>query len=91
MDTYTRVLVLLLASTLTVFLIVMIFALIKVIRVLDSLKRMIDKAEAVADKVESIGEFFQKTTAASAAGKLLANITDIIRRKKHVRRKDHDA
>ncbi len=78
MDNAEQLLVIILASVLTVFLLLAIVALIKVIQVLSHLKRITEKAERLTDTAEAVGEFFSKTAGPVALGKLIANITDTV-------------
>lgn len=77
-----EVLVLILATTLAVFLILAIIAAVKVNQILDQVKRVTDKAERFADKAESVGEFFATATAPSAIGSLIANLSDVMKKRK---------
>jgi len=81
MDT-ERVLIIILASTLSLFLLVAIIALVKVIQILNSLKRITDKAEKLAEGAENIGEFFKDVSGNLALGKLVHNIAHFVKRKK---------
>jgi hypothetical protein len=81
MDT-ERVLIIILSSTLSVFLVVGILALIKVIQILDTIKRITEKAEKVAEGAETISEFFKDAGGNLALAKLLHNIAHFVKRKK---------
>lgn len=78
MDT-ERVLIIILASTLSVFLLLAIVAIIKIIQILNHLKTITEKAQQLVDTAENIGQFFKHSTGAAALGNLVANITDSIR------------
>ncbi len=80
MDTET-VLLILLSSTLIIFLIVGIIALLKINQILDSIKRLAAKAEHVAENAEVVSEFFKNATGPLAIGKVIKNITDHLSRK----------
>ncbi len=83
-----RVLIIILASTLSVFLVVSIIATIKVIQILQSLRRITQKAEKLAESAEAIGDFFKDAGGKLAIGKLLHNVTHFVRRKSG-EEKDH--
>ncbi len=80
-----RVLIIILASTLSVFLVVGVIALIKVIQILDSIKGITEKAEKLAEGAETIGEFFKDVSGNLAIGKLVHNIAHFVKRKKRER------
>ncbi len=80
-----RVLIIILASTLSIFLVVAIVALVKVIQILQSLKRITEKAEKLAEGAETIGEFFKDVSGNLAIGKLVHNIAHYVKRKKRER------
>jgi hypothetical protein len=83
MNEAERVLVIILAATLSFVLILSIVAIIKIIQILNYIKQVSEKAVAVAENVEHVGAFFEKTAAPVAVGKLIANITEnVIKRKK---------
>ncbi len=73
--------VIILSCTLAVFLVVGIIALLKTIKVLNTMQRIADKAERFAESAEAVGEFFKKTSGTFAITKLLSNITDYVKRK----------
>ena len=76
-------LVIILSSFLAIVLLLLIIALIKVIQILNYLKKVSESAVALAQNVEHVGSFFEKTAGPIAIGKLLANITDnVIKRKR---------
>lgn len=76
-----EILVIILSTTLAVFLILAIIAAVKVNQILAQIQRITDKAEKFADKAESVSEFFSYTGGTAALGKLVANITDAMKRK----------
>lgn len=77
-----EVLVLILATTLAVFLILAIIAAVKINQILSQVQRITEKAERFADKAESVGEFFSAATGPAAIGKLIANMTDAMKNRK---------
>lgn len=72
--TTEQMLLIILSATLAMFLIISIIIGIKTIQILNHVKSIIAKAEQIADKAESVTEFFQKTAAPVAIGRLLSNI-----------------
>lgn len=81
MNADERVLVVLLSTALTVFLILGIIALVKVIQILDKVKKITDKAEDLADKAEAIGDFFQKTAGPATLIKTIGKIARSFKQK----------
>ncbi len=77
-----EVLVLILATTLAVFLILAIIAAVKLNQILDQVKVITDKAERFADKAESVGEFISSVTAPTAIGTIIANLGDAMKKRK---------
>lgn len=78
MESSERTLVIILGAALALFLVLGIFALIKIIQILNHLKRISEKAERFADKAEAVSEFFERASTPLAAGRLMANISDAI-------------
>ncbi len=74
MNTSEQILVIILSTTLAIFLIISIVAAVKVVQILNDIKRIVQKAESIADKAEAVGEFFQVSAGPAAIGKLIANI-----------------
>ncbi len=74
MNTSEQILVVILSTTLALFLLVSIIAAVKVVQILNDIKRIVKKAESIADKAEAVGEFFQASAGPAAIGKLIANI-----------------
>ncbi len=82
MENTQQILVIVLASMLAIFLALGIVALTKLIQLLDHLKRISEKAEKLANTAETVGEFFKYTAGPAAIGKLLANISNVIHKRK---------
>lgn len=78
-----NILVIILSLTLLVFLVLAITVSIYAIKVLNHLKRITAKAEQVAHNVESVSQFFKHSAGPVAVGKLLSNIIDNFRERKH--------
>lgn len=75
MENAETILVVILASFLAIFLLLAIIATVKIIQVLNHLKHISEKAEAV-------GEFISHAAAPVAIGNLIANISEIVFKKK---------
>jgi len=76
MDNAEQILVIILSSTLTIFLIVNIVALVFIIKLVKSVRRISEKAEALTDKAEAVSEFVQHAAGPVLMGKVLAGISD---------------
>ncbi len=85
MATAESVLVIILAIVLSLFLLVGIILIVKLIQVMNHLKRISEKAEKLASTAESVGELFKYTAGPAAIGKLVSNISEAVR--KHHRNK----
>lgn len=77
-----EVLVLILATTLAVFLILAIIAAVKLNQILNQVKGITDKAERFADKAESVGEFLSSVTAPTLIGTMIAHMSDGVKKRK---------
>ena len=77
-----QVLVVIVSATLTVFLIVSIIVLVKIIQVLNDVKRITKKAEHIADQAEAVVNFFQNSAGPVAIVKLISNIIQSFKSKK---------
>jgi len=77
-----QVLVVIVSATLTVFLIVSIIVLVKIIQVLNDIKRIIKKTEHIADQAEAVVNFFQNSAVPVAIVKLISNIIQSFKSKK---------
>lgn len=77
-----QVLVVIVSATLTVFLIVSIIVLVKIIQVLNDIKRIIKKTEHIADQAEAVVNFFQNSAGPVAIVKLISNIIQSFKSKK---------
>ncbi len=90
MDTYTKLLVVILASVLAIMLVLAIIVLVKIIQIVNQVKEVVEKASKVADKAEAVGEFFQKTAAPIAISRLIANIVSNAVKAKRKKGKDDE-
>jgi hypothetical protein len=80
MNTTLQVLIIIVSATLSIFLIVAILLIIKLIQVTQSLKRIAAKAEKIADSADAIGTFFRRTASPVALGRFITNIMDAVRK-----------
>lgn len=76
-----EVLVVILASTLTVFLILGIILLIIMIKIALVVRRVTAKAEDLADKAEAVGDFFQHAATPMVIGRILGKFADLVFKK----------
>lgn len=86
MENAETILVVILASFLTLFLVLAILATVKIIQIVNHLNRIADKAEAIADKAGTAASFFSKAAGPAMIGNLLANIADVVGKKAKKRR-----
>lgn len=82
MDNASEVLLIVVSSALTIFLIVAIIATVYLIKIFKNINHITEKAEKLADQAEAVGEFFQKSAGSLAVGKLVANIVNSIKSSK---------
>ena len=76
------VLVIILSSTLAIFLVLSIIVAIKSIQILNAIKRITDKVEEIADKAETVSNIIAKSAGFSVVGKLLSFMMDNVFNKK---------
>lgn len=74
MDTAAEVLLIIVSSVLSVFLVLLIIALCYGISMVRSAKRILDHAENVADSVEAAASAFEKTATPVAVFKFISKI-----------------
>lgn len=77
MDGY-NILVIILAVALAIFLAVAIVLVVALVKLVNQIRGITAKAEAVMDDVESVSEFFRKSAAPVAIGKLVSNLVSTI-------------
>lgn len=82
MDSAAQVLLIIVSSVLSVFLILLAIAAIYAIAVLKRVNQIVDRAENVADTMEAAARAFEKTAGPIAIIKLIANIVGSVRHKK---------
>ena len=74
MDDAAQLLLIIVSSALTVFLVALVIALVFLIQLLRRVKRLSERADHVADSVEAAANAFQKTAAALAIFKFVSSI-----------------
>ncbi len=82
METAALVLLIVVSSTLAVFLVLLTVALVYSISILRRLKEIVNRAENVAVTMESAAHVFQKTASPLAIIKLLGGIINSVQRLK---------
>jgi hypothetical protein len=80
MDTTLKILIIIVSSALSIFLIVAILLIVKLIQITKSLKRIALKAEKIADSADALGTFFRRTASPVALGRFITNIFDAVRK-----------
>lgn len=74
-----QILVVILSTTLGIFLILGIIALVKINQILGHVNNITQKAEKIADQAQHVGEFFQKGASSAAVVKLVSNLVNSIK------------
>ncbi|HUD08015.1 MAG TPA: hypothetical protein VMQ52_02970 [Candidatus Saccharimonadales bacterium] len=80
MDTTLKILIIIVSAALSLFLIVAILLIVKLIQITKSLKKIAQKAEKIADSADALGTFFRRTASPIALGKFITNIFDAVRK-----------
>jgi len=80
-STWFSILVIILSGFLTLFLLVSIVLIVKVIQIVKRVNKIVEQAEQVADRAEHISAFFERTATPVALLKLLSNISETIQKK----------
>lgn len=80
-DASLKVLVIILSTTLAVFLVLAIVLTIKFIQVASALKNFTQKASELADRAEAVSEFFEHKAGPMAVTNLIGNILEVVSRK----------
>ncbi|HSX07837.1 MAG TPA: hypothetical protein VLG11_02995 [Candidatus Saccharimonadales bacterium] len=78
MDTTEKIIMIILAAALALFLILAIVSVILVIRVLKSVNRVTQKAERLVDSAETVGQIFKQTAEQMSFVRLLRNVADMV-------------
>jgi hypothetical protein len=79
MENAQTILVIFLASALTIFLVLGIVLLAICIKIANHIKHISEKAEQITDRAEDIADFFGKAATPLAMGKIIAKVADIIK------------
>lgn len=74
MQNAESILVIIVSSVLTLFLVVAIVLLFMVIKLVQQVKKVVDKAENAVESIEQAGELFKNTSGPMAVVKLIRNI-----------------
>jgi nitrate/nitrite-specific signal transduction histidine kinase len=78
MSTAANVLLIIVSSVLSIFLIVGIVVLVKLGQLIKCLKQLAERAEKIADSAEAVSDFFHKSPGLSALGRLFANLSEAV-------------
>lgn len=78
MNLTEKIILVILAAALALFLILSIIAIIVVLRVLKSIHRITDKAERLLDSAEAVGETFRRTASQLTFFRLIRNVADMV-------------
>ena len=79
-ETSMQILVIILSTTLAIFLILSIVLVVKLLQITNVLKRTAEKAEGIVDNAEAVTEMFVSNTKHAVIGRFLANIADMVGR-----------
>ena len=80
MDTTEKIIMVILAAALALFLILSIVAIVLVIRVVKSVNRITVKAEQLIDSAETVGQVFRETAEQMTFIRLIRNVADLVGR-----------
>ncbi len=83
MQSAEQILVIIVSTTLTLFLILAIVLFVKLIQIIGHLKRLTQKAEELAGKAEAVTAFFERTQPTVALSNLVSNIANTVFSKHH--------
>lgn len=88
MNGYEQILVVVLATFLSIFLLLGITLLVLVIKIVKTVRRITDQAEHFAAKAGAVSEFFQHAAGPMSVGRALTTIADtFFKRKDNAKRK----
>ncbi|HSX53336.1 MAG TPA: hypothetical protein VLF90_03125 [Patescibacteria group bacterium] len=76
MDTAAAALLIVVSTTLSVFLVVCIIAVIKINKILSDVHHITEKASQITDKAGAVSEFFQKNSVPTAIIKIISNVAN---------------
>jgi hypothetical protein len=74
MNEAERILVIVLASFLAIFLLISIFLVVEAFKVVKGIRKVVDKADSIVTSAESITEVFHNVSGPLAVAKLVQNI-----------------
>lgn len=78
MNTTEKVIMIILAAALALFLILAIVSIVLVIRVLKSVNRVTAKAEKFIDSAENVGQVFKQTAEQMTFIRLIRNVAELV-------------
>jgi membrane protein implicated in regulation of membrane protease activity len=78
MDTTEKILLVILAAALALFLILAIVTVVLVIRMLKSVNRITQKAEQLVDSAETVGQVFKQTAEQMTFIRVIRNVADLV-------------
>jgi len=78
MNTTEKVIMVILAAALALFLILSIVSIVLVIRVLKSVNRVTAKAEKFIDSAENVGQVFKQTAEQMTFVRLIRNVAELV-------------
>lgn len=90
MDQATRLLVIILSVTLTVFLIVAIAVLVNILLIVRKVHKVAKKVENLAETAQSVGDFLKRSAKPAAVGKVVSSAFKKARRHNRKRRGEND-
>jgi uncharacterized protein YoxC len=82
MENAETILVIILSTTLAIFLVLGIILISALIKLTSKMREIANTAQQVADNVESASEVLKNTAGPLAAGKILVNIADAVFKKR---------
>lgn len=78
MDTASQLLLIIVSSVLSVFLVVGIILIIKLIKIAKGVDHIVVKAEGLVDSAEAAAKILQKGAGTLAVSRVISNIADIV-------------
>ena len=82
LDTASQLLLIIVSSVLSVFLVVGIILIIKLIKVAKGVNHIVVKAEGLVDSAEAAADVLRKSAGTLAFGKIVSNIADLVKNSK---------
>ena len=74
-----ELLLIIVSTTLTVFLIVATIVFVLAIKLIQQVRRIVSKAENIADKAAAVSDVFQKAAVPAAIGKVVSSFSEVFR------------